>query len=345
MPGHPSVLIPSIPFAASVIAVAASAIDGGLSDFEIWCLSIVLMLIVARQILALNENISFWRRLETKLEARDAAVRRSEARFRSLVQNSSDMITVVGRDGSVAFQSPAIRQVLGYEPGDVLGPSPPLDLIHPQDVPKLINLARELRDSPGTDRQFECQVRHRDGHWRHVEAIASNRTEDPAVAAFVINTRDITERKEGQQLTYRAFHDPLTDLANRALFADRLEHALSRRARHDSALAVIFLDLDDFKDVNDSLGHAIGDELLAAVAARLRDCARAEDTVARLGGDEFAILVEDISNIEHVTATADRVRSKLPATVPDRRQRGLRQQQHRHRPDPVRGRDGGGAAA
>ncbi len=144
-----------------------------------------------------------------------------------------------------------------------------------------------------------------------MEAIASNRTEDPAVAAFVINTRDITERKEGQQLTYRAFHDPLTDLANRALFADRLEHALSRRARHDSALAVIFLDLDDFKDVNDSLGHAIGDELLAAVAARLRDCARAEDTVARLGGDEFAILVEDISNIENVTATADRVHSKL----------------------------------
>jgi diguanylate cyclase (GGDEF)-like protein/PAS domain S-box-containing protein len=305
------VLIPSLPFAAGAIGVAASAVDGGLSDPEIWFLATVILLVVARQILALVENITFWRQLAAKVEARDAAVRRSEARFRSLVQNSSDLITVIAPDGSIGYQSPSIRNVLGYEPDDLTGPAPPLDLVHPQDVPKVVAMARELEDAPGAARQIECQVQHRDGQWRDVEVIATNQTQDPAVAAYVVNTREITERKERQQLTHRAFHDPLTNLANRALFADRLEHALDRRASRGRPLAVIFLDLDDFKDVNDSLGHGIGDEVLAAVAQRLRECARAEDTVARLGGDEFAILVEEIEDMVRVRSVAERIRDAL----------------------------------
>jgi len=120
--------------------------------------------------------------------------------------------------------------------------------------------------------------------------------------------RDVTERKRlEQELEHQAFHDSLTNLANQALFRDRVDHALARAARHDSRLAVLFVDLDNFKTVNDSLGHAAGDQLLIAVAERLRGCLRATDTAARLGGDEFAVLVEDLACADDATGLADRL--------------------------------------
>src|SRR5690606_16552758 len=133
------------------------------------------------------------------------------------------------------------------------------------------------------------------GACRQMEAVATNLLRDETVGGIVITARDVTERAALEaQLVHQAFHDPLTGLANRALLRDRVEHALTRGARRAERCAVLFLDLDDFKHVNDSLGHAAGDRLLTVVADRLLHATRGADTVARLGGDEFAVLLSDV---------------------------------------------------
>jgi GGDEF domain-containing protein len=150
-----------------------------------------------------------------------------------------------------------------------------------------------LAASTETHQTVELRLRHADGGWRWVEIVGQNRLMEPAVRALVLNYRDVTDRKRlEEQLQHDAFHDPLTGLANRALFGDRVTHALARRRPTSERAAVLFIDLDDFKLVNDSLGHAAGDVLLTAVAERIRACLRPQDTAARLGGDEFAVLFE-----------------------------------------------------
>src|SRR3712207_4363496 len=132
--------------------------------------------------------------------------------------------------------------------------------------------------------------------------------QDGEVVGAVVTFKDITERKAlEEQLHHQAFHDPLTGLPNRALFMDRLKHASSRAKRRGSKVAVLFMDLDNFKVINDSLGHKAGDQLLKAVAERLKAHLRPEDTAARLGGDEFTILVEDVTSVSDATRIAERV--------------------------------------
>ena len=146
-----------------------------------------------------------------------------------------------------------------------------------------------------------------------IEAVGTNLLHEPTVRGIVVNARDVSDRKALEaQLTHQAFHDPLTGLANRALFFDRVTHALERRERMQDGLAVLFLDLDNFKTVNDSLGHAAGDRLLVAAAVRLGVCVRASDTVARLGGDEFAVLIEDATG-DMASVAAERITAALRA--------------------------------
>jgi diguanylate cyclase (GGDEF)-like protein/PAS domain S-box-containing protein len=221
------------------------------------------------------------------------ALRRSEQRFRSLVQNSSDVTVVVDVRGRITYISPSVRRILGYDADGLVGSSV-LANVHPDDLPR----ARALYDRRSLDHlppgPVEFRVRHADGSWRPLEVITTNMVAEASVGGIVINARDISERKQAEEeLIHRELHDALTGLPNRTLFNDRTAHALDRSRRVGTAVAVLLLDLDRFKVVNDSLGHAAGDELLIAVARRLLDCLRPGDTVARLGGDEFAVLIED----------------------------------------------------
>ena len=234
----------------------------------------------------------------------------NQERFRSLVQNSSDVITVTDAGGSIIYQSPSVTTVFGYDPSELIG-TELQRLVHPDDVRSVIGTLVESARVSGSER-IECRVQHADGTWRHIESAVTARLDDPTIAGMVLNTRDITERKElEEQLAHQAFHDSLTGLANRALFRNRVEHALTRMRRQRKPIAVLLLDLDGFKTVNDSLGHAFGDQLLVAVANRLRDHLRPSDTACRLGGDEFAILAEDLADGLDAEVVAERILEAL----------------------------------
>ena len=240
-------------------------------------------------------------------------LRRSQQRYRSLVQNSADVNLIMGPEGTVQYESPAVERVLGYRVEDRVGRSA-FELIHPDDQTRGQRLLADVLRSPGAQVSGELRIRHADGSWRAIEAIAKNLIDDPAVGGLVVNYRDVTMRKELEdELRHQAFHDSLTGLANRALFTDRLTHAMSR-TRHDrQPLAVLFADLDDFKNINDSLGHGEGDQVLVAVAERFRAALRAGDTIARMGGDEFAVLVEDPPDSGAPVQVAERLLSTLQA--------------------------------
>lgn len=247
---------------------------------------------------------------------------RGEARFRSLVQNASDAIMVLDAGGAVRYASPSATRVTGYREEELLE-NDFLEHVHPDDAVGARRLVAESLKSPVTGlvepaggSVIELRYIKADGSLRHMEASVSNLLEDPNVSGLLLTARDVTERKSlEQQLRHRAVHDVLTNLPNRELFMDRLQHALDRSARYLISTAVLFLDLDNFKVVNDSLGHEAGDDLLLAVAERLESCLRTGDTVARLGGDEFTILLEDVAGVDEATTVAGRIMQELDAPV------------------------------
>ena len=227
-----------------------------------------------------------------------------EARYASLIKNASDVIMIVDVDGRLRFGSPAAERTFGIPPDDLVGRNL-LDLWSESNRERLTAFLAELDATRGrTVGPFEVVV---DTEQRRstLECVGSNLLDDPAIAGLALNFRDVSERKAlEEQLRQLAFHDPLTLLANRSLFRNRVEHALTLAHRSRQLVAVMFLDLDNFKNVNDSMGHAAGDRLLQAAAQRLVKSTRPSDTVARLGGDEFAILLEGITTVDDVERIA-----------------------------------------
>jgi diguanylate cyclase (GGDEF)-like protein/PAS domain S-box-containing protein len=248
---------------------------------------------------------------------REVAITRDrELRFRSLVQNAADVILICDMAGSVTYQSPAAETDWGYG-GDRLRGLAILSLVYPDDQPALQELWDQLTDSTrtpaaGKTRSTELKLRDGTGEWRPAHLFLTNLLHESAVGGVVVTVRDISERKAfEQQLTRQAFHDSLTGLPNRLLFRDRLHQALVRAKRRGSQIAVLFIDVDNFKLVNDGLGHPIGDELLIEVAARLRSCVRAEDTVARLGGDEFVVVLEHPTSAPYALSVAEEIERRF----------------------------------
>ncbi|MDE3087292.1 MAG: GGDEF domain-containing protein, partial [Acidobacteriota bacterium] len=228
-------------------------------------------------------------------EAAEASTAASEERFRSLVQHSSDTTIVVGPDRTITWVSPAVESLLGMAPEDVVGRGD-LELVHVDDRESMASQlgARLAARDDAEPAQF--RMVRADGTTRHVEAVITDLRSQPSVGGYVVNVRDITDRKEAEdQLAHQALHDPLTGLPNRTLIMDRAQQMLVRAQRERHPVAAFFLDLDNFKDINDSLGHEAGDRVLQAVAGRLSGMLRASDTVGRLGGDEFVVLAEGFS--------------------------------------------------
>jgi diguanylate cyclase (GGDEF)-like protein/PAS domain S-box-containing protein len=250
--------------------------------------------------------------LDSALTTEILLLRQSEARFSSLVQNSSDVVMVVEADSTIRYMSPSVERVLGHAPGRLEGTKLTV-LIHPDDRAGVLQFltsgGREEDAHPGLT---EFRMKHRDDFWLHVETLRTNLMHDENVKGIVLNTRDVSERKAfEEQLQHQAFHDAVTGLANRALFKDRVEHMIERQARDNLPVSILFMDLDDFKTINDSLGHAAGDRMLAEVGERLKVSLRQADTAARLGGDEFAILLEDGGDGVDAAEVAARILASL----------------------------------
>jgi diguanylate cyclase (GGDEF)-like protein/PAS domain S-box-containing protein len=245
----------------------------------------------------------------------ETARRRAEQRFRALVQASADVIAVVGADGRFDYLSPSIEQVMGYQPAELAGRLF-TDLLHPDEVGRATQLHAAQVGGDREQRQFEMRVRHADGSWRWHDIVVRNLLADPAVHGVVINHRDITERREFQdQLSYEASHDMLTGLANRGTFLASLERAVSEARAHGHLCAALFLDLNDFKQVNDTWGHEAGDGLLVGVADVLRRSLLGADIVARLGGDEFGIVLKHITAPDNAEAVARRIINALAEPI------------------------------
>ena len=250
--------------------------------------------------------------------------------FQLISENAADMIALVDGEGRRLYNSPAYEKVLGYSSDDLKTTSS-FEQIHPDDRLRVLQAAENARMS-GQGECVEYRIRHKDGSWRTLESTASAiLNAQGQTDKLVIVNRDITERKRAEELlAHNAFHDALTDLPNRALFLDRLQHALTLSKRHANyKFAVLLIDVDEFKVINDSLGHTAGDQLLIQIGQRLKDAVRRADTVARprtggenekpvnddrlarLGGDEFTILLDDIRDPIEAVRVAERVQAEL----------------------------------
>ena len=244
----------------------------------------------------------------TEARAARRALLASEQRYRRLVEHSSDPILVLTAGGVITYASPAVRVVLHTEPDVLLG-RPLSAITHPDDAPACrALLADVVAARAGASRTARLRTTDTAGAVAWLAVTATNWVDDAAVAGVVLNVRDVTDQRAAElRLQQEALQDSLTGLANRRRFLRALEEAVSRSGRTGAPFAVLVLDVDDFKAVNDSLGHPAGDALLADLARRLTSALRPSDTAARLGGDEFVVIAEGLHSADDAMAVARRV--------------------------------------
>jgi diguanylate cyclase (GGDEF)-like protein/PAS domain S-box-containing protein len=312
--GSLAALTPYLAAAVCTLGVLSNAMAGRRIDHLVLVVGgTVVLALVVRQGIVLLDNITLTQELAQK-----------ENHFRSLVQGSSDVIMIAASTGVLRYVSPAAAGVYGTRAEALIG-SELAHHIHPEDLgPVLHEIRRFLAAPPESEptTRMECRFRHGEGHWLNVESTVSRYQ-----GGLLFNSRDVTERVRLQaQLQHNASHDPLTDLPNRALFTERVGQVLGGRRSGDERAAVLFIDLDGFKAVNDTIGHQAGDDLLVQAGRRLQESVRAGDTAARLGGDEFAALIvgdgarpraDGAGHERRIREVADRLRAALsePYTV------------------------------
>jgi diguanylate cyclase (GGDEF)-like protein/PAS domain S-box-containing protein len=242
-----------------------------------------------------------------RIMLREEVIRQgNEAYFRSLVQDTSDVIVIVADDGKVRYASPSASSIFG----DIAVEGAYLwDLVADGRRDELVGVLRQASAAGGfSSRYVDRRITRRDGVAVQIEVRASDLRADPAVAGLVLTLRDVTEQRQLEdQLRYQAFHDALTGLPNRLFLQDRISQQVAKARLDGATVGVLFVDLDDFKVVNDTMGHSVGDELLAAAAVRLWGLIRGCDTAVRLGGDEFALLIANVPDSAAVEAAAERV--------------------------------------
>ncbi len=233
---------------------------------------------------------------------------RSQRRFQALVENSTDLVVVFDTGTHPSFASPSAHRKLPLGDGD----TSLLDLVDHADAPTLRSLIDTATHASGAVGPAELRFADADGKAVWLEVVLTDLTDEPEVGGIVMNAHDLTSRKELEEsLRHQALHDSLTGLANRFLFQQRVNHAIVRRSKLQDVVGVLFIDLDDFKTVNDSLGHAVGDKLLKLVADRLTSALHSADTAARLGGDEFAVLLENSTSKSDAVTTAEDILTRL----------------------------------
>lgn len=250
------------------------------------------------------KDVTDYRRVEK-------ALRESEAKYRLIAEYSSDIIVILDFHGVVRYASPSHETILGIPSKDIEGRSA-FDFIHPDDAQRVRREFGEMMQR-NRARQVEFRYRHAQGHYIvaevHGRPVANHAGKTEAI---VVVGRDVSERKRTEEtIRHMVYHDALTGLPNRRLFKDRLDREIAQAVEHHGLLGVLFLDLDRFKVVNDTLGHAVGDELLRAIAGRLAECVPLEAVVARMGGDEFTVLLPRLGRVEAAVDVAEAILAEL----------------------------------
>lgn len=241
------------------------------------------------------------------------ALQVSEGRFQVLTESAMDLVSVLSAEGTFRYQSPSIKRVLGYEPAEVINQDI-FSFVHRDDIAMLRASLKDLAEGAQMERAVQFRIRGKDGGWRMLESIAKSCMNVPEINGIIVNTRDITERRAFEQkIQHLAYHDALTDLPNRALMQDRIGNAVTRADRAGHKFAVMFIDIDNFKNINDTLGHDVGDDLLRSLAHRLTSSVRANDSIGRQGGDEFIVLLDELKSQEGASRVAHQILAALRA--------------------------------
>jgi diguanylate cyclase (GGDEF)-like protein/PAS domain S-box-containing protein len=299
--GLPGVLRGSLPIVALMVgAVALLTHQLHLAKFQSPLLIVVVLfattLVIVGQALATREVVDLQRELVT---------RRFDERLTELVRRSSDMIAICDSDGAIRYASPSAEHLLGVPAGELGGKR--FDEVLGPEAAQVRTAFDEVLRNANSEQVVNFAIPQANDEKRSFKMVIANLCHVESIRGVTLNIRDISDATRlHDQLRTLAFHDSLTLLANRALFADRVHQAI-RHIPDGMTPAVLFIDLDDFKTVNDSLGHSAGDQLLRSFAHRLVQCTRAGDTVARLGGDEFAVLIDHVPDVDAARAVANQI--------------------------------------